>query len=335
VAQAGRIQFFAAGNQGDSPNTVGGPAIAFFKDPKTGAMTIVSVGATDADLNTAWFQSRGPWSPFVARNQEKFPGYPNRVDIQSIGHKVYGAYPTYMEGADYVDPKLGPQKQSSGTSMSTPTLGGTYSLLREFGFEPVAIVKALLESARKIEGRSEADGGKGFLDVYAAYQLLKKAKEGSPSEKIKGLIRPIVERAVRRLAASAGNNGVARRPAPAAPVSRKTQVVGSLVAGAAALAVPVAAAAFDWGAYGTASLAGHPVSSVALFAVGGAVVGFAVGAFIGWRYFGIRRNAPDLGSLVGLWILIDLFIALLTGLAGALVMGIAGAVLGAFLSTRV
>lgn len=215
IAKQGKIQFFAAGNQGDGENTVGGPAIAYYQDPKTGVMTIVSVGATDSELVTAWFQSRGPHSPMVAENKAKFPGYPNRVDIQSVGHRVYGAYPTYMKGADRTDPVLGPQKKSSGTSMSTPTLGGAYSLLREFGFSPVAVVKAMFESA-KDTGKSAADGGKGFLDVWAAYQLLKKAQEGTPMGRVLGLLRSAAVR-------------VLVRPQPAAVVKDRLNL-GALTA---------------------------------------------------------------------------------------------------------
>ncbi|MDE2490988.1 MAG: S8 family serine peptidase, partial [Elusimicrobia bacterium] len=177
LAAEGRIVVFAAGNAGPGKNTVGSPAIAYYKDPQTGAIRVVSVAATDRNKKVVYFSSRGPGSPKTAAQA----GYPHRPDLSSVGYETEGAWPAALGDATRTDPVLGALKAISGTSMSTPTVAGAMMMLAMlFGVTSVgpaldAVVDAVMSTLEPIPGQGSDDEGGGFLNVGAAYRRLVQA----------------------------------------------------------------------------------------------------------------------------------------------------------------
>lgn len=175
LAEEGRVLVFAAGNAGPGADTIGAPAIVTYKDPKTGAIRVLSVAAADRNKKIAYFSSRGPGSPTT----KKLPDYPHRPDLTAVGYNVEGAWPGYLD-YDRVDAKEGTVKAISGTSMSTPDVAGAISLLATlFNVTSVgprldAVVNAVMEALEKT-GQSPDAQGQGFLNVGAAYAALEKA----------------------------------------------------------------------------------------------------------------------------------------------------------------
>jgi Zn-dependent protease len=174
LAQEGHILVFAAGNAGPGANTIGSPAIIQYKDPKTGAIRVVAVAATDRNKKVAGFSSVGPGSPKTAGQT----GFAHRPDLASDGVNTEGAWPAALGDADRTDAAKGPIKAISGTSMSTPTVAGAIVLLAmlfgvtEIGPKLDAVVVALMSTLQKT-GKNDVDHeGGGFLDVEAAYELL-------------------------------------------------------------------------------------------------------------------------------------------------------------------
>ena len=176
MAKEGRIMVFAAGNAGSGANTVGAPAIMHFKDPQTGAIRVLAVAATDKNKKVAYFSSRGPGSPITSTN-DKYKDWPHRPDLAEQGYNTEAAWPSYLR-PDRVDPKLGPVKAISGTSMSTPKVAGTIALLcmlfgvTEIGPKLDAVVNAVMSTLEKIGEKD--DLGEGFNVVGAAYATLAK-----------------------------------------------------------------------------------------------------------------------------------------------------------------
>ncbi len=174
LAQEGHVMVFAAGNAGPGANTIGSPAIVQYRDAKTGAIRVVAVAAADRRKKAAYFSSRGPGSPAT---QGK-PDEPQKPDAMAVGYNTEGAWPSYLD-YDRVDPKLGPLKAISGTSMSTPDFAGAVALLATmFGVTGVgpgldAVVNALMSTLDKTGQPPEVEG-QGFLDVRAAYDRLAK-----------------------------------------------------------------------------------------------------------------------------------------------------------------
>ncbi|MBI4345817.1 MAG: S8 family serine peptidase [Elusimicrobia bacterium] len=175
-AKEGIINVFAAGNAGSGKNTVGSPAIMSYVDPASGAPRILSVAATDRQKKVAYFSSRGPGSPTTDGN-EKYKDWPHRPDLAEVGYNTEAPWPTYMR-ADRTDPVYGPVKAISGTSMSTPKVAGTISLLAMlFGVTQVgekldAIVNAVMKTL-SAAGQPD-DVGKGFNHAAAAFAELSK-----------------------------------------------------------------------------------------------------------------------------------------------------------------
>ncbi len=177
LAEEGHVMVFAAGNAGPGPNTIGSPAIVYYKDPKTGAIRNLSVAATGRNRKVVYFSSRGPGS----EKTKTKPDYPRRPDLASVGHNKEGAWPEALGDADRKDPVWGPLKAISGTSMSAPDVAGAIGLLAmlfgvtEKGEKLDAIVNAVMSNLRKTGGEAVELAGDGFLDVGAAYEALKAA----------------------------------------------------------------------------------------------------------------------------------------------------------------
>ncbi len=188
LAQEGHIMVFAAGNAGSGKNTIGSPAIVTYKDPSTGAIRVMSVAAAGRDKKIAYFSSRGPGSPTTSRD----PKYKDqRPDLTAVGYNIEGAWPEALGDADRVDGEKGPVKAISGTSMSTPGVGGALAMLAmlfgvtEKGEKLDAIVVAVMTTL-EVTGQGVNNEGQGFLNVQAAYEALyKKFRPGqAPSTAI-------------------------------------------------------------------------------------------------------------------------------------------------------
>jgi len=184
LASEGHIMVFAAGNAGSGKNTIGAPAIVTYKDPTTGAIRVVSVAAAGRDKKIAYFSSRGPGSPKTSRD----PNYKDhRPDLTAVGYNIEGAWPSALGDADRVDGEKGSVKAISGTSMSTPGVAGAIALLAmmfgvtEVGPKLDAIVNAVMATLEKT-GQSRDAEGEGFMNVEAAYKLLKAQFSGTPPD---------------------------------------------------------------------------------------------------------------------------------------------------------
>ncbi|MBI5881683.1 MAG: S8 family serine peptidase [Elusimicrobia bacterium] len=178
LAEEGRIMVFAAGNSGPGKNTIGSPAIVYYKDAKTGAVRVLSVAASDRKKKIAYFSSRGPRSAATQGDQD----YPHRPDLTSVGHNKDSAWPTNLSDADRTDPVYGPVKAISGTSMSAPDIAGAIAHLAQlFGVTEIgekldAVVNAVMATLEKT-GQSPDLEGDGFINMDAAYDLLKETME--------------------------------------------------------------------------------------------------------------------------------------------------------------
>lgn len=195
MAAEGRIMVFAAGNSGSRKNTVGSPAIMHYKDPKTGAVRVVSVAATDREKRVAYFSSRGPGSPKTSTD-ERYKDWPHRPDLAEEGYNTEAAWPTNMR-PDRVDPALGGVKAISGTSMSTPKVAGTIALfamlfgVTEIGPKLDAIVNAVMGTLTP--GGNADDVGRGFNRISAAFaELSKTMAPVLPNRVARAIVRSLV-----------------------------------------------------------------------------------------------------------------------------------------------
>jgi subtilisin family serine protease len=174
LAEEGHIMVFAAGNAGPRKNTVGNPGGVVFKDPKTGALRVLSITAAKRDKSVDYFSSRGP-RPRKVKDDAAYPHVP--TGPTAIGSNVEGPVPQSM-GAQRVDPVYGPVKAEYGTSMATPAVAGAIVLLAMLfgvttrGEKLDAIVNAIMATLEKTADDADA-AGEGFLNVEAAYDLLK------------------------------------------------------------------------------------------------------------------------------------------------------------------
>ncbi|TBR17567.1 hypothetical protein EPO15_16660 [bacterium] len=166
LAAEGRIMVFAAGNNGYSgANTVGSPAIASYKDARTGAIRVIAVAATDANKKVTSFSSKGLGSAVTSKGG-KWENYPHKPDLAEQGDNTEGAWPG------------GRTRSISGTSMSTPKMAGTIALLAQmFGVTEVGekldkIVLAVFATLSNERNQTEAAIGQGFSVVKAAYDAL-------------------------------------------------------------------------------------------------------------------------------------------------------------------
>jgi len=160
----------------------------------------VAVAAADRNMKTAPFSSRGPGSSVTSRNPERYKNWPNRPDLTAMGRSLLAAWPRSLESeADVKDPVWGPQKAISGTSIAAPNVTGAILLLADaFGVkgpgpELDRIVNALLDNTTPT-GRPEAEQGRGFMNVDAAFEALKKSglktlRHGVLGEGVLGLMR--------------------------------------------------------------------------------------------------------------------------------------------------
>lgn len=172
LAEEGHIMVFARGNAGPRPDTLGSPGNSqyFAAD---GTPRILSIGSRLGENNSR-FTSRGKKAP-ATKNDPSAPEGP--VGVSGPGQNTEAAWPTTGRGADRVDPKLGPLKAISGTSMITPAVAGAIALLcmlfgvTKRGAELDRIVKAVWDTRVK---DAATDGPQdGRIDVKAAYESLK------------------------------------------------------------------------------------------------------------------------------------------------------------------
>ncbi|MFA6028648.1 MAG: S8 family serine peptidase [Elusimicrobiota bacterium] len=181
LAEEGHVMVFAAGNAGSGKNTVGAPAITYYRDPKTGAPRVLAVAATGRDGKVVYFSSRGKGSPVTSRDP-KYKDWPQRPDLAEEGSNTEGAWPTNQRPGR-VDPVFGPVSAISGTSMSTPKIAGTIAMLAQFfgvtevGEKLDLIVNAVMSTLVNPLGQKPDDIGLGFNSVFAAYTEIAKTLE--------------------------------------------------------------------------------------------------------------------------------------------------------------
>ncbi|MFH1725710.1 MAG: S8 family serine peptidase [Elusimicrobiota bacterium] len=177
LAEEGHIMVFAAGNNGYyGKNTIGSPAIIHHRDAVTGAPGVIAVAATKRNKKRAAFSSQGPGSQVTERGG-KWKDYPRKPDVAEQGEDTEGPWPADRRPGR-VDPKLGPVKAISGTSMSTPKFAGTLVMLAMlFGVTKVGpalnkIVKASMDTLSNEHDQPDYAIGDGFSAVHAAYKKL-------------------------------------------------------------------------------------------------------------------------------------------------------------------
>ena len=142
----GIIPVFAAGNSGPSEGTVGAPGA--YEE-------VISIGATDAQDEIAYFSSRGP----VSYNGKTYI----KPDVSAPGVDVYSAKP----GGGF--------QNMSGTSMATPHVAGVAALMLQADPQISAerIQEILEETALELgdEGK-DASYGSGRVNAFDAVNLV-------------------------------------------------------------------------------------------------------------------------------------------------------------------
>ena len=153
---AGQIQVYAAGNEGSSYG------IDSVRTPGD-VPDMITVGATDCNMNIASFSSRGPttWQNVSGYNDWPYP--PGKLKptvsapgVSTVSHSLCSGYVAF-----------------SGTSMATPHVAGCVALMLEANpnldhYE----VKQILKDTSIDRGASGPDNsyGAGFVDCWAAVQ---------------------------------------------------------------------------------------------------------------------------------------------------------------------
>jgi hypothetical protein len=198
-AQSGMHHSIYAGNSGSRPNTVGGPAMAYYNADLVvnGKLVgkvkrIKAIAASDADKKTAYFSSRGPGSSTTSRNPDKYKNYPQKPDESAVGVNLVSTVP---DGKTV--PELGgPGASMSGTSMSNPGAFGAFLLLTravlvllrdqlpkdltggaltQFAMDLARY--SMTQTAEKVDGPNEV--GDGFINVWSAFEYAGKLLSGA------------------------------------------------------------------------------------------------------------------------------------------------------------
>ncbi len=179
MAEEGHIMVFAAGNNGYSgQNTIGSPAITVYKTAN-GTPRVIAVAATDSKKKVTRFSSKGPGSS-ITRKGGKWENYPRRPDIAEQGNDTEGPWPSF-KNPTRTDPKYGPVRAISGTSMSTPKVAGIIAHLAQlFGVTKVGeeldrIAWAVMNTVDTSTGQEDWAVGDGFAVAQAAYEKLSAA----------------------------------------------------------------------------------------------------------------------------------------------------------------
>lgn len=144
--------FFAAGNSGPAPSTIGAPA-----DADDGVTEIISVGAVDKSGNIAYFSSRGP---------DMWGSEHDEPDISAPGVSIVSSIP-------------GGNREASGTSMACPHAAGVGALMlsKNRDLSNNDVLKLLMQTAvDKGDPGFDYAYGAGIIDAYEAVKKV----QGSP-----------------------------------------------------------------------------------------------------------------------------------------------------------
>jgi serine protease AprX len=140
--QAGIFPSFAAGNEGNGPETMSIPG---------GQPDAFAVGAVDDKNEVAMFSSRGPIHWSIGGVMKEFV----KPDVVAPGMNVYSSIP----GGQYAS--------YSGTSMATPHVSGLVALIKQVHpeYTVAQVEQAILATAHGLGAPN--DYGKGIIDAKA------------------------------------------------------------------------------------------------------------------------------------------------------------------------
>ncbi|HAM35444.1 MAG TPA: hypothetical protein DEB40_05140 [Elusimicrobia bacterium] len=207
-AADGMHHSISAGNSGPYPNTIGGPAIATYESDLAingkvvgKVKRIKAIAATEADMKTARFSSRGPGSRTTQSQPDLYKDYSMKPDEAGVGVNLVAPVPN----GPMVPELGGPGQAMSGTSMSNPGVFGGFMLLsravlvlladylpqlpeKELKIFAMDVARyAMTQTARRIE--APENQGDGFIDVWEAFQFSAKLLKSSAHGSVKTALR--------------------------------------------------------------------------------------------------------------------------------------------------